>query len=562
MIYNKVVLLKLFLLLCFLSVNIIAQEKNKEYLDSLYNLYLSSKSNIQPSSPASVAKPLKCGFPLAAEIKSNIGLFSSEQQIELKKIMSRPEMETSIVSPSGYFRIHYNRSGTNVPAYDNNLSADGNAMQVAIAFDSAYSFEIGKLEFSLPPADNGGGGDNLFDIYIVNMGRTYGETQTETSLGNNRYTSFISLDDNFGEGFFTHGLAAMRVTAAHEFHHAIQLNYAFRDNDVFYMELTSTSMEEFVYDDVNDYYGYLSNYFNNTSRVFTLFSPSSNYGYDLAIWNILLADTLGIDIIKRQWDLMPQMRAVDAIQQSLNEKGTSFFEMMNLFGIWCYFTGHRAQQGLYFEEAENYPEVQPMNYLSFNSSSKAFSLNSPPLANTYVTFVSTDANPDSLTVLLSNSNYKAALNTPGTKYPMNYTLYDYAADGSSKLTSKYYYSFTPQNEYWSTAEMFPTQVIKGGYFLDQTIDIAFPSPFYYNKNSFIFIPADVNVYENTYLNVYSASMDLVYSSMVDVQKIYGQSLVKWVPKDNDGNNLATGIYIYALRSGDKDLNGKIVIFNK
>jgi hypothetical protein len=560
MIPGKTASLKVLIILCCLSLNLAAQEKSKEYLDSLYNLMTARESNIKLPSPAIDTEPIKCGFPLNAEVKENLEYFTPEQQFELKKIMSRPELETSIVSPSGFFRIHYSRSGTGAPGYDESLSADENAMLAAEAFDSSYSYEISYLGYSEPPSDNGSGGDNLYDVYIINKGNTYGETHPETSLGNNRYTSYITIDDNFGTGFYTHGLEAMRVTAAHEFHHAIQLEYTYRTNDQFFMELTSVSMEEFVYDDVNDYYGYMPHYFNNTSRVFSRFS--SGDGYDLAIWNIFLADTLGIDIIKRQWELMPQMNAVEAIQQSLNEKGTSFFEMMNLFGIWCYFTGYRAQAGMYFEEAENYPVVKSMDNLSFSSSSKTFSLNSPPLANTYVTFISTDANPDSLTVVLSNSNYKAALNTPGNTYPLDYTLYNYAAEGSSKLTGKYYYSFTPQNEYWSSAEMFPTQVIKGGYFLDDVIDIAFPSPFYYNKNSFIFIPADVNVYENTYLNVYSASMDLVYSSTVEIQKIYGQNLIKWAPKDNDGNNLATGIYIYALRSGDKDISGKIVIFNK
>ena len=62
--------------------------------------------------------------------------------------------------------------------------------------------------------------------------------------------------------FLTKGINAARVTVAHEFHHAIQLgNYSYRDSDLFFYELTSTSMEEFVFNSVNDYYNYLTDYF-------------------------------------------------------------------------------------------------------------------------------------------------------------------------------------------------------------------------------------------------------------------------------------------------------------
>ena len=56
----------------------------------------------------------------------------------------------------------------------------------------------------------------------------------------------------------------------------------------FFMRLTSTSMEEFVYDDVNDYYAYMDSYFNNTDAAM----PKQN-GYNIAIWNIYLKDNFG-----------------------------------------------------------------------------------------------------------------------------------------------------------------------------------------------------------------------------------------------------------------------------
>jgi len=538
-----------------------AQEKSKGYLDSLYDrLIASSTINPKEASPDNYVEIEKCGTPLRLEIKSNYSYYSAEQQSKINSIMSRPFTETSLVSPSGYFRIHYDASGTSAPAYDEALSAYDNAMLVAEAFDSAYSFEVNHLDFFTPPSDNGAGGDNLYDVYITNLPSYYGLTSPDSELGNNRVTSFINIDNNYvGSIYTTNGIYAMRVTAAHEFHHAIQFGYIYRESDIYFMEMTSTSMEEFVFDDVNDYYGYLPRYFNNTSRAFT--RSNKGDGYDMAIWNIFLADTLGIDIIRKQWELMPSMNAVEAIQQSLNDKNTSFFDMMNLFGIWCYYTGYRAQEGKYFKEAASYPVVKPMSSVSFNSSSKSVSLNCPPLSNTYVTFISTDANPDSLTIALSNSNYKAALNTPGNTYSIEYTLFNYAADGATKLNNNYYCSYAPQNEYWSTAEMLPGNVVKDGYYLPDNISFAFPSPFIYDKNSFIYLPVKAVAYENTYLNVYSSDMNLVYSALMEIKNLYGQNLVQWNVKDNSGKELPSGVYIYALRTGDNNSSGKIVIIH-
>jgi len=547
-----------FILFCLLITSNFAQEKSNNYLDSLYSKLVSlSTMNPKTASPDNYIEIEKCGTPLRAGIKANYNYYSAEQQSNISSIMDRPSTETSLVSPSGYFRIHYDASGTSAPAYDETLSAYDNAMLVAEAFDSAYSYEVNYLGFSAPPSDNGAGGDNLYDVYIVNVSGFYGDTTPDSDLGNNRATSYIRVDNNYVGNYTTAGVYAMRVTAAHEFHHAIQFGYIYRESDIYFMEMTSTSMEEFVYDDINDYYGYLPHYFNNTSKAFTRFGTGD--GYDMAIWNIFLADTLGIDIIRKQWELMPSMNAVEAIQQSLNDKNTSFFDMMNLFGIWCYYTGYRAQEGKYFKEAASYPVVKPMSSVSFNSSSKSVSLNCPPLSNTYVTFISTDANPDSLTIALSNSNYKAALNTPGNTYSIEYTLFNYAADGATKLNNNYYCSYAPQNEYWSTAEMLPDQVIRGGYFIDGKINYAFPSPFFYNRNSFIYIPVNAVAYENTYLNVYSSSMNLIYSAQVEIKNLYGQDLVQWNAKDNDGKELPSGVYIYALRTGDNNSSGKIVV---
>ncbi|MCP5064211.1 MAG: hypothetical protein GY936_17365, partial [Ignavibacteriae bacterium] len=89
-------------------------------LDSLYNRLLGLKptQNAKVNSIQTInAKPEKCGFGLIAEIKEHINEFSLEKQNTIEKILSRPILQTSIVSPSGIFRIHYDTTGTNTPSY-------------------------------------------------------------------------------------------------------------------------------------------------------------------------------------------------------------------------------------------------------------------------------------------------------------------------------------------------------------------------------------------------------------------------------------------------------------
>ena len=72
------------------------------------------------------------------------------------------------------------------------------------------------------------------------------------------------IDNDYAGGYYSTGINGARVTVAHEFHHGIQCgNYSpknssslYRNSDVFYYKLTSTAMEEFVVDVVNDYYSF------------------------------------------------------------------------------------------------------------------------------------------------------------------------------------------------------------------------------------------------------------------------------------------------------------------
>ena len=345
-----------------------SQELTSAKLDSIYYSYLSirqldlDKKGIVLPRDMLKQRYLKCGTLLAAEVKRNLKNFSPDKQKILKELFTRPRTDTSIVSPSGFFRIHYDTAGVLAPTYS--------VQELAYAFDSSYNFEVNYLGYPPPPSDLGAGGDDKYDIYIGignTLDKEYGETDPENYSSSHTCTSYILINNDF-TGFYTNGINAARVTAAHEFHHAIQLgNYIDRtDVDGYFYEITSTSMEHFVYPSIKDYYGYLPALFYSPDLPFT--TQNGLREYALCIWNFMLKDKFGYGIIKRQWELMPKMRALNAIAQSLIKNGLSLGQELKNFGIWCYYTNYRAITGKYFTDAANYPLVIPVSVIPFNSS--------------------------------------------------------------------------------------------------------------------------------------------------------------------------------------------------
>ena len=162
--------MKKFLLLFYITSVVCIYSQD---LNSLYNKYLQIK-NISTSVKAvkteSSNKPIKCGFGIINQVKSNYNKFTAAQKLVLDSLSPRPVTDTSIVSPSGKFRIHFFKSGSNKPVYDVN--------EFAKAADSAYNYEVNYLGYPAPPGDSSktnrpGNPDNKYDIYILNLAGNY-----------------------------------------------------------------------------------------------------------------------------------------------------------------------------------------------------------------------------------------------------------------------------------------------------------------------------------------------------------------------------------------------------
>jgi hypothetical protein len=549
-------ILKLSLLVMLCYAQIFAQSYDKNKLDSLFNAYtaIRTQKTLKTNTVSGAKLPVKCAMPLAAEIKINLNNFNAVQKAVLKPLLDRPQMQTSIVSPQKHYRIYYDTTGYNAPGYS--------VTDFAIALDSAYNFEINYLGYPPAPVNSATNGDDYYDIFVVNLGDEYGETDLEDNITPSTYYTYMKIDNDFA-GFPTTGINAARVTAAHEYHHGIQLgNYIYRSADLFFHELTSTSMEEFVYNTVNDYYNYMSNYFQNPSRSFSENNTSYGDGYDLAIWNIFQKEKFGFDVIKREWELMRQYRAIKAIDMTLKEQNATFIEQYNVFGLWCYFTKSRSVANKYFPEAANYPLIKTnANYYMAPPSTTDISMTSYAASNNYLNIMNTSA-MDTLMIVVTNGDVQAAVASSDSTESCAFSLSNSSRSGYSQISSSYYTKLTPADNlyYWLQSGILNNVILDGNIVSSlANIDYPFPSPFSYKKNSQIYMPVTNSEVGVVDFNIYSPSMKLVYSSSQQVKKYLNNKVIQWNGLDKDGNKLASGVYIYAIRAAGETLKGKLVI---
>ena len=530
--------MKKLLLLLFAIPILITSAQN---LDSLYNEFLRVRGinqNVEPQIAGETNLPIKCGFGIINQVKMNYDKFNDQQKILLKTILSRPVTDTSIVTPSGKFRIHFMKSGVDSPLYDVN--------QLAVAADSSYNYEVNILGYLPPPADGVAGGDERYDIYIQNeTNGTYGGTTPDELIADSTWTSYIDIDNDFGPIYNTHGIDAARVTIAHELHHAIQMGrYILRSKDLFYYELTSTSMEEFVYNSINDYYFYMDSYFGNPHRTF-----SSNNGYNLAIWNIFLRDRFGTGIIKRTWDLMKgHKRAMETMAEAISDSSSSFKTEFNMFGLWTYFTGVR-DNGKYFKEAAYYPLIQPIEITN------SITVNSEAASNNfYKMYYNASGGKDSVIALIANSDVAGGMASPVSRLSFTYTLSTLPITGGKKVAENFYSKLEPLSNILTE-----TNVLSGNV-MSAVIDYPFPQPFRYSVNDQMFIPIAKSEDGLVDLHIYSSGMNLVYTSQKQIVSV-DQVFIIWNGRDNNNNKLGTGVYIYVAKSGDTVKKGKLVIQN-
>jgi hypothetical protein len=245
-----------------------------------------------------------CGMPLKHGLKRDWNLLEQSTQKVLAKQLALPVLsgpEQALVSFSGRFKIHYTMAGADaVPSFTWVQTVANTFDEVAASYTS--------MQWQLAPT----AGNVPYDVYLRDLAREgfYGVTnsgQPAPSQGHsNAYTSWMELDNNFTDSIYKPAtyspLQSLQITAAHEYHHAIQYGYNYYF-DTWYAEATSTWQEDELYDSVNQLYNYIPNWFTQSTLSLDIREDiDTGGGYGRWIFNRYLSEKHTPVMIRDAWE--------------------------------------------------------------------------------------------------------------------------------------------------------------------------------------------------------------------------------------------------------------------
>ncbi len=499
-----------------------------------------------------------------------------------KLLEERPLMQTSVVSPQKHFRVHFDTTGKHAVAHTD-LNHNGiydYIDTVCSVFDYVYQIEIEKIGFRAPRTDLYEQDCKLYDIYVkdqIEDEEAYGYTTPLKSYKTNgnfpKWYSNITIDNNYSPLdtiirnsqkhplFATTGSDALKVTAAHEFFHAIQFAYAddIKNglNTFSVYEMNSVCMEIIVYPEIEDFLIYVNNLFKDISKYIFSNSAAVN-GYRYGIFFYMLSQKYGTDFLLEFWQTVEKGdMCFEALDNLLLSKESSLANEWQDFLKWIYFTNNRAIPNKYF------PFAKKCNALSPTSNSKFYQtfLESNYLAPYEIKFARVVFPTNNILITADTADY--LMTNLDTKNTIEQRLVQQPYSLYISEENKENFVGIFENRYWyhlySPSE-FPTYLhfLYTGSNVRQ-IDNAYPQPFDKNKHKNLYFPVPdyVELGKKIELVILNTNMKEILSIHLPVI-IHKHNRVITYPSID----LENGVYIYQINvSGINEKIGKLFIKN-
>jgi hypothetical protein len=518
----------------------------------------------------------KCGTSDLMMAYLGWGTLGADTKARIQKVLSRPARQKIRFSGSGKFRIHYDTTGIDSPSLlteTANPTKIPNTVEkyidsVAAIFDNAWNLEVGTLGFLPPPSDGTQGGGPEYDVYVSELGSSvFGQTLWSDPIDaiatgtRKTFSTYIEIDNDF-LGMRTPGMNGLRITAAHEFHHAIQIgSYGYWSNiatsDFYFYELTSVWMEHIAYNSIRDYYydlpNYLQRFRDSQNRPLSFATYNSEYlGYERSIWAQYLAKRFGNDIMRQVWTGMLIEPVLASTGKVLQRFGTSLETEFAQFSYWNFFTGDRAQSTKYFDDAADWPRFQPNVAATFAGMTSSITSAGWPLSTQFCQFAIPS---DTLTTILVNIDAAGAVDQSAGA--SGFQLQLSSSNGTppyQKVAGGLSLSFVPADATkWRTF-----------YLLSSTKSVAlsasdpYPNPVRVSQDSKLSLTIAGATEKRATVYFLNAALELVLSREYDVTEVFGmKSLV--IPSADLRDGLPSGVYFVKATCGDKEYQWKVAV---
>lgn len=273
------------------------------------------------------------------ELQREKGALSPREQSIVDNTMNRPVPDSAgcadynpllgthwKAQAVGHFCVHYQQSGAGAATPEQ-------AIHTANTMNYVYNREVVGLGFRDPRLDS----DNLYDVFLDQIGDKgyYGFCTTDTSAAQS--TSWCGLDNDFAaDEFGAPPENSLRVTAAHEFFHAIQFGYDGNEAPWF-MEGTSVWMEDIVYPTINDYLQYIAASQVVRPRQSTDYAHGPEWYGAVTFWKFLSERFRDNGIIRQVWtraDYPTGRNGLQAVKAVLAARGYSFNSEFARYAAW------------------------------------------------------------------------------------------------------------------------------------------------------------------------------------------------------------------------------------
>lgn len=263
-----------------------------------------------------------------------------------------------------HVRIHYALSGPNsVPLEDENGNGHPDYVEeVATAMEYVWDTEIEYFGWPAPPPDDGLGGDDRFDIYLMDLEDDellgYATSDSEARNRDNPNSaetemyakpSYFVLENDF------YPIETTYTTVAHEFMHAIQFGMDGSESQGWLWEATAMWMEEEVFDSNNEGIEWTNAVFKSPDSCQLAYGGEDRVEdlfrwYGMWIYMRYLSEQYSHQAVRHFWELAASYDRYSTWDQLLEGYDTDLETFFRDFSI--------ALLTRDFDEGENYPTVR------------------------------------------------------------------------------------------------------------------------------------------------------------------------------------------------------------